>query len=54
MSLPDGRSVSSDSSDIDGVLSAFFQRDVTLARAAPEDFTIDQYHPDVEDADPAG
>ena len=54
ISLPDGRSVSSDSSDIDGVLSAFFQRDVTLARAAPEDFTIDQYHPDVEDADPAG
>ena len=25
-----------------------------MARAAPEDYTIDQYHPDVEDADPAG
>ena len=25
-----------------------------LARAAPEDFTIDQYHPDIEDVDPAG
>ncbi len=36
------------------MLSAFFRRDVTLARAAPDDFTIDQYHPDVEDADPAG
>ena len=25
-----------------------------LARVAPEDFTIDQYHPDIEGADPAG
>ena len=54
ITLPDGRSVTSDSNDIDRELSAFFQRDVTLARAAPDDFTIDQYHPDVEDADPAG
>ncbi len=54
ITLPDGTSVTSDSSDVDRVLSAFFQRDVTLAQAAPDDFTIDQYHPDVEDADPAG
>ena len=27
---------------------------VTLERAAPDDFTIDQYHPDVEDLDPEG
>ncbi len=27
---------------------------VTLARAAPESFTIDQYHPDVEGLDPQG
>ena len=54
ITLPDGTSVSSDANDVDQVLSAFFQRDVTLARAAPDDFTIDQYHPDVEDADPAG
>ena len=54
ITLPDGTSVTSDSSDVDRVLSAFFGRDVTLARAAPDDFTIDQYHPDVEDADPAG
>jgi len=52
--LPDGTSVTSDSGDVDRVLSAFFKRDVTLARAAPVDFTIDQYHPDVEDLDPAG
>jgi uncharacterized protein YcbX len=54
ITLPDGRTVRSDTSDSSGVLSAFFEHDVTLARAAPEDFTIDQYHPDIEDVDPAG
>jgi uncharacterized protein YcbX len=54
IALPDGSSVTSDSSDVDRVLSAYFRRDVTLAQAAPDDFTIDQYHPDVEDVDPAG
>ena len=49
--LPNGRSVTSDSRDVDGALSAYFRRDVTLARVAPDDFTIDQYHPDVEGAD---
>ena len=42
----------SDSSDFDRALSAHFRRDVRLARVAPDDFTIDQYHPDVEGADP--
>jgi uncharacterized protein YcbX len=54
ITLLDGNSVTSASSDADAVLSAFFKRDVTLAPAAPEDFTIDQYHPDIEDLDPAG
>jgi uncharacterized protein YcbX len=54
ITLPDGTSVRSDDSDVSGVLSTFFEHDVTLARAAPEDFTIDQYHPDLEDVDPAG
>jgi MOSC domain-containing protein len=54
ITLPDGKSVTSDSSDVDRVLTAYFRRDVTLARAAPADFTIDQYHPDVEDLDPEG
>ena len=54
ITLPDGGSVSSDSDDVDRVLSAFFQRNVTLARAAPDDFTIDMYYPDVENAGPAG
>src|SRR5438128_9518019 len=52
--LPDGTTVRSDSSEVDGVLSAYFKRNVTLGRAAPDDFTIDQYHPDVEGADPGG
>jgi uncharacterized protein len=54
ITLPDGKTVTSDSSDVDGVLSAHFRRDVTLARAAPVDYTIDQYHPDIQDVDPAG
>ena len=52
--LPNGTSVTSDSSGAYRTLSEYFQRDVTLARAAPDDFTIDQYHPDVDDLDPAG
>lgn len=54
ITLPDGTMITSDSSNIDHVLSAYFRREVTLARTAPEDFTIDQYHPDVENLDPAG
>lgn len=54
ITLPDGMSVTSDSGDSDRALSAHFRRDVTLARSAPDDFTIDQYHPDVENLDPAG
>jgi len=52
--LPDSTTVRSDSGGVDRVLSAYFKRNVTLARAAPDDFTIDQYHPDVEGADPGG
>ncbi len=52
--LPNGSSVTSDSSDVDRALSAYFRRDVRLAQIAPDDFTIDQYHPDVEGADPGG
>src|SRR5438552_6372359 len=54
ITLPDGTSVTSDSGDADRALSGFFRRGVRLARSAPDDFTIDQYHPDVEGADPAG
>src|SRR6184192_1118761 len=52
--LPDNTTVRSDSGEVDRVLSAYFKRNVTLGRTAPDDFTIDQYHPDVEGADPGG
>src|SRR5437773_7719818 len=54
ITLSDGTSVTSDAPDADEVLSRFFGRSVRLKSAAPEAFTIDQYHPDVEDLDPAG
>jgi uncharacterized protein YcbX len=52
--LADGSSVSSDSPDVDADLSQFFGREVELSRAAPPDYTIDQYHPDQENLDPQG
>jgi uncharacterized protein YcbX len=52
--LADGRSVMSDAADVDVVLSRFFGRDVELARAAQNGYTIDQYHPDEENYDPEG
>jgi uncharacterized protein len=52
--LADGTSVMTDAPEVDAVLSRFFGRDVRLARAAPENFTIDQYHPDQEHLDPQG
>jgi uncharacterized protein YcbX len=54
ITLPDGDSITSDSVDCDDVLTRSFGRSVTLRSVAPADFTIDQYHPDIRDADPAG
>ena len=44
--LADGSVVLSDAPDVDAVLSRFFGRDVELAHAAQNGYTIDQYHPD--------
>jgi uncharacterized protein len=52
--LADGTTVRTDAADADDILSRFFGRDVELIRSAPEDFTIDQYHPDLENLDPQG
>ena len=52
--LADGNSVLSDAADVDAVLSRFFGRDVELAHAAQNGYTIDQYHPDEENYDPDG
>jgi hypothetical protein len=52
--LGDGNSVLSDAADVDAIMSRFFGRDVELARAAQNGYTIDQYHPDEENYDPEG
>ena len=52
ISLADGSSVTSDSADIDQALSSFFNRPVSLSRAAPDNYTIDQYHPDIDHLNP--
>ena len=54
ITLPDDTVVSSDDRGADAALSGFIGTAVRLTRAAPEDFTIDQYHPDLEDLDPEG
>ncbi len=54
ITLPDNSTVTSDSGDAAKTLSSYFGRNVRLAQAAPDDFTIDQYHPDLEDLDQAG
>jgi MOSC domain-containing protein len=52
--LPNGTSLTTDSPTVDRELSAFFRRGVRLARVAPDDYTIDMYHPDIEGADLKG
>jgi hypothetical protein len=52
--LGDGEAVLSDAPDGDAVLSRFFGREVELAHAAHNGYTIDQYHPDETDYDPGG
>src|SRR5947209_9659906 len=49
ITLPDGTTTAtSDAEDVDSMLSSFLGREVTLQRSAPEDYTIDQHHPDIE------
>jgi uncharacterized protein YcbX len=54
ITLPGGSTVISDSSDAAQILSSYFGRNVRLAQAAPNDFTIDMYHPDIENTDAEG
>ncbi len=46
ITLPDGQSATSDAPAIERMLSAYFQREVRLGRAAPENFAVYEYHPD--------
>ena len=54
ITLPNGTEVVSGSSQTGRALSAYFQREVSLVQAAPENFTIDMYHPDIDGVDSAG
>lgn len=54
MTLANGVVVNSDDPSSNEKLSKFFGRQVQLIQSAPEDFTIDQYHPDIEGLDPSG
>lgn len=54
ISLPNGIAVTSDSAEVDRVLSAFFGRAVTLAKAAPDDYTIDHVFPQIDGLETAG
>ena len=51
--FPDGSTISSDSAQVDAVLTKFFGRDVTLARTAPANFTIDEHQLDLVKGEPA-
>jgi uncharacterized protein YcbX len=52
--LPHGDAVRSDELGANEKLSKFFGRAVKLIQTAPDDFTIDQYHPDIAGLDPSG
>ena len=54
ITLPNGTIATSESGDADRALSHYYGRKVAIARAAPPNFVVDQYHPDVEGADPGG
>jgi hypothetical protein len=54
ITLPDGTTVTSGGGDVDATLSRALGHGVTLARAAPADFTIEHYHPDLDGLDPEG
>lgn len=54
ITLPDGTSTATDDHEANDVLSRFLGRRVRIAAVAPDDFTIDQFHPDVDGVHPAG
>jgi uncharacterized protein YcbX len=54
IALPDGTMLRSDTATVDRALSKYFKRNVALRKAAPEDYTVDLYYPEVEGADPGG
>ena len=53
ITLPDGRTTTSDAADVDEVLSDHLGRTVTLASAAPQGATFEETWPDVEGMAPS-
>lgn len=53
VALPNGDWVRSDQPGTNEKLSNFLGRQVMLIQTAPEDFTIDQFHPDLAGLDPS-
>jgi uncharacterized protein len=46
--LPDGSNITSDQPNANAMLSHFFEREVTLARTAPESPALEEYWPDID------
>jgi uncharacterized protein YcbX len=46
--LPDGRHITSDQPNANEVLSRFFEREVTLAKTAPDSPALEEYWPDID------
>jgi len=46
--LPDGSNITSDQPDANAVLSCFFEREVTLAKTAPDSPALEEYWPDID------
>ncbi|MDQ2911252.1 MAG: MOSC domain-containing protein [Actinomycetota bacterium] len=48
ITLPDGATVTSEQSDVDGILSTLLDREVVLTKSAPETPSLEEYWPDIE------
>jgi uncharacterized protein len=46
--LPDGSNITSDQRNANEILSRFFERDVRLAKTAPESPALEEYWPDID------
>jgi uncharacterized protein YcbX len=46
--LPDGSNIRSDEPNTNGILSRFFEREVTLAETAPDSPALEEYWPDID------
>jgi len=54
ITLPNGTTILSDSNQVNHFLSAYLNREVVLSRTSPDDFSIEQFHPNVDKVNPLG